>query len=193
MITTPTLTTAQVGRAVTVLSHPGLIRLITEIDDNGPVNRRMLGRTFADLARHQIRHGLDVGRTHQLIRAGHHSEPCYLLTGRGADLADVYDTVARWARAHHFPAQASDFVTRIQHTLALLRHESARGVVTEEPVHLHRAQQVVDAGLLPDTETASSLHRPWAAVSGWIRMNPSVLAATTRRSTTAPATVESAC
>ncbi|MCD9193378.1 hypothetical protein [Streptomyces albireticuli] len=189
MSTTSTLTAAQVTRAVTVLSHPGLIRLVTEIDDNGPVNRRMLGRTFADLTRHQIRHALGIGRAHQLIRAGHRNGPCHRLTGRGADLADVYDTVARWARTQQFPVPASDFVTRVQQTLALLHREAVLGLVAGETVDPHQVRQAGDAGLLPDADALISLHRPWTAVAEWIRTNPSVLAPI-RRSTVAPAEAE---
>ncbi|MCC3775873.1 hypothetical protein [Streptomyces sp. UNOB3_S3] len=192
MITTPTLTAAQVTRAVTVLSHPGLIRLVTEIDDYGPVNRRMLGRTFADLMRHQIRHALDIGRAHQLVRTGHRSEPCYLLTGRDTDLADVYDTVARWARTQQFPTPASDFVTRVQQTLTLLSHESVLGLMTGETSDPQPSRQIMDAGLFPNTDAVTSLHWPWAAVSAWIRSNPSVLTARTRRSTVATVEAERA-
>ncbi|MBV9026219.1 MAG: hypothetical protein JO362_21070 [Streptomycetaceae bacterium] len=175
-----TLTAEQVARTAAVLSHPGLIRLVSEIDDNGPVERHMLQRIVADLTRHQIRHAIKTGRDHDLIRAGHHATPCYLLTDRGADLAEVYDQAARWARTHNYPAANSDFVTRVQHTLTLLGHELVHAALAGAENDTYTAARVVDAGLLPDTETVLALHRPWAALSRWVRANPSALPATAR-------------
>ncbi|MER5786402.1 hypothetical protein ABT104_32520 [Streptomyces mobaraensis] len=192
MTTTFVPSPAQVARAVTVLSHPGLIRLVTEIDDNGPVPRRMLGRTFSDVPRHQVRAALEIARAHQLLRVGHRGEPCYLLTARGADLADVYDTLARWARAQQVPAPASDFVTRIQHTLALLRHDLVAGAATET-AGPHQRPQSVEAHSLPDVQGAGGGHRLSSAVSAWISANPSVLTGPADRSAAAAAQGGSTC
>ncbi|MBC2878087.1 hypothetical protein H7K43_24095 [Streptomyces sp. TYQ1024] len=179
------LPAAQVARALTVLSHPGLIRLVTDIDDNGPLHRRLLGRTFSDLPRHQVRSALDIARAHQLLRAGHRSEPCYALTTRGTDLADVYDTLARWARAQQAPASASDFLTRVQHTLALLRHDLVVSTATDNTAGPPQAPHAVEGPLLPDADEAPSLHRPREAVSAWLSANSSVLVGSTRRSSAA--------
>ncbi|MFK4222201.1 regulator [Streptomyces sp. NPDC019890] len=188
-----TLTAAQVDRAIAVLAHPGLIRLVSEIDDNGPFPRRTLARTLADLARHQVRHALVAGRDHGLVKAGQHAgNPSYLLTEAGAELADVYDTAARWARAHHYPAIDSDFVTRVQATLALLCQEPVLDALPDTNDAMATAvQEAVDADLLPTTDAALGLRRPWAALSVWIRTNPSVLpSAGDRPASTATADAE---
>ncbi|MEU2874118.1 hypothetical protein ABZ769_33805 [Streptomyces olivoreticuli] len=188
-----TLPRQQITRAVAVLSHPGLIRLVSEIDDNGPVQHRMLGRTFADLARHQIRHAFTAGRDHGLIYAEDTNSPCYLLTHSGADLADVYDQAARWARAHNYPSATGDFVTRVRETLVLLGREQVIDAMTSEAGDEEARGQVADAGLLPTTEAVAELHRPWAALSRWTETNPSVLTTAARRScSTAEADAEPA-
>lgn len=51
----------------------------------------------------------------------------YVLTGAGRELADVYDQAARSSRAHNYPCAVADFVTRIQHTLALLADQPLFG------------------------------------------------------------------
>ncbi|MEU5162330.1 hypothetical protein AB0G74_22370 [Streptomyces sp. NPDC020875] len=104
----------RLARTVAVLSDPGLIRLITEIDDHGPVPANGFARTFLDLSRHQIRHARDTARDLGLIHSVHQT---YRLTDRGTDLADLYDQAARWARAHTHPARDSSFVTRVRATL----------------------------------------------------------------------------
>ncbi|MGW2650841.1 hypothetical protein ACWC2T_39655 [Streptomyces sp. NPDC001393] len=110
--------TADVRRFCAQLSSPGLVRLITEIDDNGPIPPRGLARTLADLTEHHLRQATDVARALGLVRirpgAG------LALTTSGAELADVYDAIAHWARRHAYPAPVADFTGRIQHTLALL-------------------------------------------------------------------------
>jgi DNA-binding HxlR family transcriptional regulator len=176
-----TLTAEQVARAAAVLSHPGLIRLVSEIDDHGPVERHMLQRIFADLTRHQIRHAIKTGRDHELIRAGHHAAPCYLLTDRGTDLAEVYDQAARWARTHNYPAASSDFVTRVQATLTLLSHGpviDAVSGVSSDCVVAQAARTPIDAGLMSDSAAVADLHQPWTALSQWVRTNQSVLSTT---------------
>ncbi|MFD9715826.1 hypothetical protein [Streptomyces sp. NPDC059076] len=123
-MTTTTLTATQVDQAIGVLGHPGLIRLITEIDDHGPIARHMLSRTFPDLPLQQVRDGSVLARKHGLIRTGQHKgQPAYRLTEHGSALADVYDTLARWARAHHYPSLQVDFTNRVRATLALLAQE----------------------------------------------------------------------
>ncbi|WP_367435133.1 hypothetical protein [Streptomyces celluloflavus] len=173
----------QTVHVVTVLSHPGLIRLVSEIDDNGPIRHRMLGRTFADLGRHQVRHALAVSREHGLVRAGHKSRPCYLLTESGTGLADVYDQAARWARAHNYPDISSDFVTRVQDTLILLGQAPVLRAMNGAVDDMRAAGRVVDAGLLPNADAVRGLHQPWASLSRWMRAHPSLLAAAVHHST----------
>ncbi|MFB7270743.1 hypothetical protein [Streptomyces sp. NPDC056244] len=182
MNTAYTLPGCQVTRAVSVLSHPGLIRLVSEIDDNGPIPRYMLTRTLSGLTRHQIRRAVDTAREHHLVDAEHALDSCYLLTEAGKELADVYDSVARWARAHNYPATASDFVTRIQETLALLTDRQIRlalsgpGPVPREGT----ARELPDAALLPSAGAAQDLHVPWTALSRWLLAHPHVGSAAAR-------------
>ncbi|MER6304959.1 hypothetical protein [Streptomyces sp. NPDC001657] len=110
--------TATVRDACSVLSSPALIRLITEIDDNGPIPSRRLADTLADLSAHRLRQATDLARGLDLV----HVRPGGRLglTPSGLELADVYDVAARWARRHAYPDPVSDFTSRIQSTLALL-------------------------------------------------------------------------
>ncbi|MGW6455100.1 regulator [Streptomyces sp. NPDC055078] len=118
---TTRLAADQVTQTVEVIGHPGVIRLVTEIDDHGPVPRHMLSRTFPDLPRQQIRDGSVLAREHRLVRTGQQArQPAYQLTDHGTALADVYDTAARWARANDYPTRVGDFTTRVRATLALL-------------------------------------------------------------------------
>ncbi|MFI6289363.1 hypothetical protein ACIBCM_32240 [Streptomyces sp. NPDC051018] len=123
MTTTHTLDREQPARTAALLSHPGLIRLITEIDDHGPVPTALV-RAFPDLPRHQLRHARDTARDLGLINTDHHT---YRLTDRGTDLAELYDQAARWARAHDYPARDSSFVTRVQSTLDYLAQIARNG------------------------------------------------------------------
>ncbi|GAA2254710.1 hypothetical protein GCM10010232_49850 [Streptomyces amakusaensis] len=123
MTTTHTSIRDQPARTAAALSHPGLIRLITEIDDHGPVPNT-LARVFPDLPRHQIRHARDTARDLGLIDTDHHT---YRLTDRGTALADLYDQAARWARAHDHPARDSSFVTRVQATFDHLTRAARNG------------------------------------------------------------------
>ena len=85
----------QVRRIITILSLPGLIRLLSEIDDNGPVSRGSLQSTFGDLTRHQLRQAIDTARDLDLVYCDGPAPARYRLTASGEDLADVYDTAAR--------------------------------------------------------------------------------------------------
>ncbi|WP_329025814.1 hypothetical protein [Streptomyces sp. NBC_00690] len=123
-MTATTLTAIQVAQAVEVLAHPGVIRLVTEIDDHGPIARHLLSRTFTDLPLPRVRAGSALAREHGLVRAGQQAgRPAYRLTEHGSDLADVYDRLARWARASAYPALHVDFTTRVRATLPLLAQE----------------------------------------------------------------------
>ncbi|MCC2276200.1 hypothetical protein LKL35_12350 [Streptomyces sp. ET3-23] len=141
------LSTADARRVCTALSSPGLIRLITEIDDNGPIPPRGLARTLADLTEHHLRQATDVARALGLVRirpgAG------LALTTSGAELADVYDAIARWTRRHAYPASVADFTGRIQHTLALLADTPA-------------------AGHLPSAQALAGLAGPRDLLSQWL-------------------------
>jgi hypothetical protein len=177
------------ARTITALSLLGLIRLVSEIDDNGPVSLGTLQATFDDLTRSQIRYAIDTGRDVGLPHLDEQTQHRYLLTDSGADLADVYDTAARWARAHHYPYATSDFITRVHHTLKLLAQLPAD---LNDPDRISKATgQLADAGLVPSAEAALALHRPLSTLAEWIRTNPQLLHRTAAPgSSTAAAEVE---
>ncbi|MCC2275538.1 hypothetical protein LKL35_08895 [Streptomyces sp. ET3-23] len=129
------LSPAEVRQLCIQLSSPGLIRLITEIDDNGPIPPRGLTRTLADLTEHHLRQATDAAGALGLVRA--RPGAGLDLTASGAELADVYDAIARWARRHAYPAPVANFPGRIQHTLALLADIPSVG-------HLPSAQALAD-------------------------------------------------
>ncbi|AKH83943.1 hypothetical protein AA958_19040 [Streptomyces sp. CNQ-509] len=118
MTTTPG--PSELRAAARVLASPALIRLITEIDDNGPIPPRTLTATLPDLTRSSARRAVHMARAHGLVQAG--PAGGLDLTDSGFHLAAFYDATARWARHHAYPTPVSTFTTRIQHTLDLLVH-----------------------------------------------------------------------
>lgn len=146
-------TLLQERRAIRALTLPGLIRLITEIDDNGPISHRRgsLQSAFGDLTPGQLRHAIDVARDLGLVHADEQAPDRYRLTRSGEALAEVYDTAARWARARHFPDTGTDFVTRVQHTLQM--HS--------------RSPHVYDSSLEPSA--------PHEALTEFLQANPRVM------------------
>ncbi|MFE4664564.1 regulator [Streptomyces sp. NPDC056716] len=124
MTTTSTAGRGEAARITETLAQPALIRLVTEIDDHGPVPHA-LARTFPDLPRHELRHVRDTARALGLIDTGHHTgQPAYLLTDRGTALADLYEAAACWARAHDQPTRHCLFTTRVQTVF----HHAARAL-----------------------------------------------------------------
>ncbi|MGW5650583.1 regulator [Streptomyces humi] len=111
-------TSAEAQHAVELLASRPLVRLVTEIDDNGAIPPRRLAGTLHDLATHHLRSASDTARAHGLVRItpGTGLE----LTEAGAELADLYDEMARWARRHAVPASVCDFSGRIRCVLELL-------------------------------------------------------------------------
>ncbi|MEU7646281.1 hypothetical protein [Streptomyces huasconensis] len=160
-------------QAIRALSLPALIRLVSEIADNGPINRRRgsLQAAFGNLTANQLGHAIDRARDFGLVHGDEHERVSYRLTDSGEDLADVYDTAARWARTHQFPTATSDFVTRVQHTLTLLGQGPAlaRGVA-----RLGTSQGLLlpgEAALSP--QAISALDGPQAALTAWLQANMS--------------------
>ncbi|MER8084287.1 regulator [Streptomyces sp. NPDC087532] len=115
---TAATTQGQVARACAALASADLIRLITEIDDNGPVPPRGLARIFPDLTRRRIRHTIEQVQTLGLVSI--RSGVGLGLTDAGLQLADLYDSTARWARTHNHPSSTCTFITRVRATLQLL-------------------------------------------------------------------------
>ncbi|MFD6989340.1 hypothetical protein [Streptomyces sp. NPDC059943] len=160
---TPPLT--DIRRIVTALSEPALIRLITEIDDNGPIPPRSSGRIFPDLTPQQIRHATEqantIGLIHTRVGGG------IGLTESGVLLAEVYDVTARWARRHAYPAPTGDFTGRIRHTFALLTEPRVHAALTADPF-----PRRTGAGT-PESEVVEpGLAGPWRLLMQWLRANP---------------------
>lgn len=140
----------------TVLSSRAVIRLVTEIDDHGPIPHRQLACVLTDLSTHHIRQATEqAGGLGLLDRS-----PAGLgLTGAGRDLADLYDATARWARRHNYPVPICDFASRIRHSFELL--------AGADPASASRTEGAAVDGL-------DQLHR---LLTDWIRTHPSTLGA----------------
>lgn len=160
-----TLSTTDAQHAQAVLASPALIRLLTEIDDNGPIPPRALTRTLTDIPADHLRHSADQARMLGLV----HVQPGagLSLTSAGEELADIYDALARWARRYEHPAPVCDFTGRIQHTLALL----AQPPVHPSPCGSPRRADVPPANSEVDTDFA----RLGRLLQEWLHTNPQVV------------------
>ncbi|MEV4449499.1 regulator [Streptomyces mirabilis] len=157
-------TPTQVRNAVELLASRSLIRLVTEIDDNGAIPPRRLAATLPDLSSHQLRRATDTARAQGLVRVvpGAGLE----LTKSGAELADLYDAAARWARRHAYPAPVCEFSSRIRHVLDLL----APSLATERDDGFSRPP----AARLPSAEAQADLARPRSLLIQWLAGNMQV-------------------
>lgn len=155
---TPPLT--DIRRMVTALSEPALIRLITEIDDNGPIPPRSTGRIFPDFTPQQIRRATE--RTHALGLIHTRVGGVLGLTESGVLLAEVYDVTARWARRHAYPAPTGDFAGRVRHTFTLLAEPRVHAALTAAGTPSPDSEEVVEPGLAG----------PWLLLMQWLRANP---------------------
>lgn len=157
---TTLFTSAEVRNAVELLASRSLIRLVTEIDDNGVIPPRRLASILSDLSSHQLRLATEAARTHGLVRVAPGAG--LELTESGSALADLYDAAARWARHHAYPAQVCEFSRRIRHVLDLL----APPLATEHADGCARPS----TGRLPNTE--GDLARPRTLLIQWLTDNP---------------------
>ncbi|MFF5757375.1 regulator [Streptomyces longwoodensis] len=161
---TTLFTSAEVRNAVELLASRSLIRLVTEIDDNGAIPPRRLAGTLPDLSSHQLRRAAEAARAHGLVRTAPGAG--LELTESGSDLADLYDAAARWARRHAYPAPICEFSSRIRHVLDLL----TSSLVTERADGLSRPS----AARLPSAEAEAELARPRDLLIQWLAGNPLV-------------------
>ncbi|WP_073224392.1 regulator [Streptomyces sp. NBRC 110465] len=165
-MTTPSFTSHDLRAAIDFLSSPALIRLITEIDDNGPIPPRKLASTLPDLSMHRLRRINHLARVHDLVRTAPGAG--LELTTSGMELADFYDAIARWARHHAYPARVSDFTSRIRHTLSLVESlpaaDPARGSTRRSD-----AEQA-------DTEIGVQPSGPRALLIQWLDAHPQITA-----------------
>lgn len=164
-MTTPSFTSANLRAAVDFLSSPALIRLITEIHDNGPIPPRKLASTLPDLSTHHLRRINHIARVHDLVRAA--PGTALELTTSGVELAGFYDATARWARHHAYPTRVCDFTSRIRHTLSLVESFPAAdpaGGSTRRP------------GVELDTEIGLEPSGPRALLLQWLDAHPQITA-----------------
>ncbi|MEU9189197.1 regulator [Streptomyces sp. NPDC048484] len=157
-------TPAEVRTAVDLLASRSLIRLVTEIDDNGAIPPRRLAATLPDLSSDQLRRATEAARAHALVRTAPGAG--LELTDTGSELADLYDAAARWARHHASPAPVCAFSSRIRHVLDLL----APSLATERA----DGRSLPSAARLPSAEAEADLARPRALLLQWLAGNPQV-------------------
>ncbi|MFD8897115.1 regulator [Streptomyces ardesiacus] len=164
-------TPAEARRAVDLLASPSLIRLVTEIDDNGAIPPRRLAGTLPDLSTHQLRSASDTARAYGLVRVvpGAGLE----LTDSGTELADLYDALARWARRHSLPAAVCEFSSRIRHVLGLLT-PSLTTALTDRPAPLPDAHPI-------SAEAEADLARVRTLLIQWLAGNLQVARAEPQR------------
>ncbi|AVV45301.1 MULTISPECIES: hypothetical protein [Streptomyces] len=158
-------TSAEVRNAVELLASRSLIRLVTEIDDNGAIPPRRLAGTLPDLSSHQLRRAAEAARAHGLVRTAPGAG--LELTESGSELADLYDAAARWARRHAYPAPVCEFSSRVRHVLDLL----APSLATERADGL---PQRAAAARLPSDEAEADLVRPRILLIQWLAGNPQI-------------------
>ncbi|MCG0285395.1 regulator [Streptomyces sp. PSAA01] len=163
---TTLFTPAEVRTAVELLTSRSLIRLVTEIDDNGAIPPRRLAATLPDLSSHQLRLATETAHAHGLIRVAPGAG--LELTESGTELADLYDAAARWGRRHAYPSPVCEFCGRIRHVLTLL----APSLATQRADSLARRS----AACLPSAEAEADLVRPRAFLIQWLTDNPQVTA-----------------
>ncbi|MDF9811797.1 regulator [Streptomyces sp. SPB162] len=152
-------TSAEVHRAVELLASRPLVRLVTEIDDNGAVPPRRLAGVLPDLSTRQLRSASGTARAHGLVRVAPGAG--LELTDAGMELADLYDAMARWARRHTVPAPVCEFSSRIRHVLDLL----APSLTAERA---DRPSPLISGG------TEAGLARPRTLLIQWLAENPQV-------------------
>ncbi|MFF5339757.1 regulator [Streptomyces althioticus] len=162
---------AEACQVIDLLASRSLIRLVTEIDDNGAIPPRRLAGTLPDLSAHQLRSASDTARAHGLVRVAPGAG--LELTDSGMELADLYDALARWARRHSAPAAVCEFSSRIQHVLGLLAPSLTPGNA-DRPAPLPDAHPI-------SAEAEADLARVRTHLIQWLAGNPQVTRAEPER------------
>ncbi|MEV5048650.1 regulator [Streptomyces griseoincarnatus] len=164
-------TPAEARHAVELLASRSLIRLVTEIDDNGAIPPRRLAGTLPDLSAHQLRSASDTARAHGLVRVAPGAG--LELTDSGMELADLYDALARWARRHSLPAAVCEFSSRVQHVLGLLAPSFTLGNA-DRPAALPNVRPI-------SVEAEADLACARTSLIQWLIGNPQVAGAEPER------------
>lgn len=173
--------------AAAMLSLRWTTRIISEIDDNGPIPHGAAQATFPDIPADSLQHGLRTLRQRGLlqVRERREDDSPVELTQAGQDLGDVYEAFSRWARRHHYPTSQSDFVTRVEATLYLLRDRHTVSLL-EAPSAMpygYRARRALHAGLIgtgPNgwytlTAAGGELGQALAVLTNWAAVHPQVV------------------
>nr|WSX75884.1 winged helix-turn-helix transcriptional regulator [Streptomyces sp. NBC_00899] len=183
-------TTDLVVAAAELLGRQWTTRLVSELTDHGPVPLGLVAGTFSDLTHDQFTYGLRALRDRGLVAYGKDSgRDCYVLTTAGEGLGDVHDAMARWARKHHFPAEESDFVTRVEASLGLLRDRDLLTVLAtasgdrasgldaeaEQSLTENGFMYVLREGEPALTSAGQDLRGPLTALASWARTHADLL------------------
>ncbi|MCY0931526.1 winged helix-turn-helix transcriptional regulator [Streptomyces sp. H27-H1] len=178
-------------RAATLLSFRWTTRIITELDDNGPVLRQRgnLAATFPDIPPYLLNVALNGLCRRGLVRRETLAtdEQQLTLTEPGVALGDVYDRLGRWARHHDYPGGQTDFVVRVEAVLGVLRDPST-ALFLLNPEAAYEANQLaraVDAGLVHRgssarwelTDAGRDLRGPLAELRSWATANAELVQA----------------
>ncbi|MFE2140360.1 winged helix-turn-helix transcriptional regulator [Streptomyces sp. NPDC059456] len=186
--------------AAAMLSLRWTTRIISEIDDNGPIPHRAAQATFPDIPADSLQHGLRTLRQRGLLQIREHrdDDSPVGLTQAGRDLGDVYEALSHWARRHHYPTSQSDFVTRVEASLALLRDRHTVSLLEAPSAKLYgyRARRALHAGLIgtgPNgwytlTEAGGELGQALAVLTNWAAAHPQVVMAAASRRPDRPTT-----
>ncbi|MFZ3470331.1 winged helix-turn-helix transcriptional regulator [Streptomyces sp. 4.24] len=192
--------TADAASAAAMLSLRWTTRIISEIDDNGPIPRGAAQATFPDIPEDNLQHGMRSLRHRGLlqVRENRGDDSPLELTQAGQDLGDVYEALSRWARKHHYPAPQTGFVTRIESTLVLLRDRHTVSLLSAPSAmpYGYKARRALHAGLIsagPDgryalTAAGGELRQALAVLSNWAAEHPQVVMATASRRPGRPTT-----
>ncbi|MFG2996604.1 winged helix-turn-helix transcriptional regulator [Streptomyces sp. NPDC048340] len=180
--------------AAALLSLRWTTRIISEIDDNGPIPPGAAQATFPDISADSLQHGMRALRRRGLLqgREHRHDDSDLVLTQAGRDLGDVYESLSRWARRHHYPAPQTGFITRVESVLALMRDRHTVDLLTASSAvpYSYTPGRAHQAGLInpsPDgrhtlTEAGRELREPLAVLTDWAAAHPQVVrGAATRR------------
>jgi DNA-binding HxlR family transcriptional regulator len=180
----------QTARAAELLLRRWTTRIVTELDDNGPIPFRHTNSALADIPSNSRTPALRALQRRGLVAVTDAGDAAsYVLSDAGQGLGDVYEVIARWARTHHYPDAGADFARRINHTLALLTDPDAvatlAGQTPPGPEPTEQMTRLVTSGLAvpgaggraPYTLTAAgtALRGPLAALQSWASAHAELL------------------
>ncbi|MFI5804409.1 hypothetical protein [Streptomyces sp. NPDC051561] len=183
-MSTPAMADTQVSRAATLMGRHHTVRIISELDDNGPIPQGAMNAVFSPFIHYPVHNVLRALRTRGLVTFDKQNEHRLTLTEAGRALGDVFDSLARWARTHQYPAEHADFATRVKSALVLLRDPRTVSLVAAPGADLgsrtaDELDLAVRAGLVVTdaegrwslTDAGRGLREPLALVAQWAEAN----------------------